>query len=126
MPDQQRDIAPRAFALACRVLRLCDPLLRGGGVAALAARQLAKAGTSSGANLEECKGAQSRPDFIAKTFIALKESRESYYWLRLMVATVTPLPADAVPLRDEAGELVAILTAIAKNARRGDAGDGRN
>ncbi|MBO4481795.1 MAG: four helix bundle protein [Bacteroidales bacterium] len=50
-------------------------------------RQLLKSGTSIGANIEEASGAQSTKDFIAKFHIALKEARESHYWLRLLKDT---------------------------------------
>ncbi len=74
------------------------------------ARQVLRSGTSVGANLEEAKGAQSRRDLAAKFSIALKEARETAYWLRLMEAT-TLAPAELVgPLRAEADELIAILT----------------
>ena len=45
------------------------------------------AGTSVGANLEEAQGGQSKPDFISKNSISLKEARETNYWLRLILAT---------------------------------------
>lgn len=48
------------------------------------ARQLLRAGTSIGANVEEAQAGQSRADFINKYSIALKEARESIYWLRLL------------------------------------------
>jgi four helix bundle protein len=35
-----------------------------------------------GANLEEAAEAQTKRDFIAKNFIALKEAREARFWLR--------------------------------------------
>jgi four helix bundle protein len=50
-------------------------------------RQLIRSGTSVGANVEEAQAAQSRADFIHKIEIALKELRETRYWLRLLVAT---------------------------------------
>ena len=50
-------------------------------------KQLLKAGTSIGANVEEANGAISRVDFRNKISIAYKESRETLYWLRLMQAT---------------------------------------
>ena len=50
----------------------------------LISKQLAKSGTSIGANIEEASGAQSTNDFIAKFHISLKEARESNYWLRLL------------------------------------------
>jgi len=116
------DIAERAFVFACRVLLLCDPLLRRRGIARKIGGQLADAASSLGANLQEANGAQSRPDFIAKSSISLKEARESWYWLRVLEATVRPLPPDASPLRCEANELVAILTTIVKNTKARAAG----
>ena len=49
--------------------------------------QLARAGTSVGANIHEAQYAQSKKDFVAKLEIALKESNETSYWLKLMYAT---------------------------------------
>ena len=49
--------------------------------------QLERSGTSIGANIREAKYAHSRPDFIAKLQIALKESNETSYWLKLMYET---------------------------------------
>lgn len=47
-------------------------------------KQLLRSGTSIGANVEEATSAQSRKDFLSKMSIALKEARESHYWLRLL------------------------------------------
>jgi four helix bundle protein len=49
--------------------------------------QLARAGTSIGANIHEAQYAHSKKDFIAKLEIALKESNETSYWLKLMYET---------------------------------------
>ena len=49
--------------------------------------QLARAGTSVGANIHEAQYAQSKKDFISKLEIALKESNETSYWLKLMYET---------------------------------------
>ncbi|MCQ2449126.1 MAG: four helix bundle protein [Clostridia bacterium] len=49
--------------------------------------QLARAGTSVGANIHEAQYAQSKRDFVAKLEIALKESNEASYWLKLMLET---------------------------------------
>ena len=49
--------------------------------------QLARAGTSIGANIHEAQYAQSKKDFVAKLEIALKESNETNYWLKLMFET---------------------------------------
>jgi four helix bundle protein len=111
-----RDIHERAFAFACRIVRLHRALTRGRGTDRVAANQLLRAGTSVGANLEEAKAAQSRADFIAKTRVSLKEARESNYWLRLIEATTTIDPDRIHPLVQESHEIVAILTTIVKKA----------
>lgn len=46
--------------------------------------QLLRAGTSIGANNAEATNAISKADFKSKSFIALKEARESLYWLQLL------------------------------------------
>ena len=47
-------------------------------------KQLMRSGTSIGANVQEASEAQSRKDFIAKLSVALKEAKETAYWLRLI------------------------------------------
>ena len=49
--------------------------------------QLARAGTSVGANIHEAQYAHGRKDFTAKLEIALKEASETSYWLKLMFET---------------------------------------
>ena len=67
--------------------------------------------------MAEADAGQSKPDFISKTCIARKEARESLYWLRLIEHAVKPAPPEATRLRDEASQLVAILTKIVSVAR---------
>lgn len=45
--------------------------------------QIGRSGTSIGANIREAKYAHSRPDFIAKLQIALKECYETGYWIEI-------------------------------------------
>ena len=47
-------------------------------------KQILRCGTSIGANVEEGQAAISKRDFAYKNSIALKEARESHYWLRLL------------------------------------------
>ena len=46
--------------------------------------QLLRAGTSIGANNAEACNAISKADFKSKSYIALKEARESLYWIELL------------------------------------------
>jgi four helix bundle protein len=106
------DIYDRVFAFACRIVRLHTALSRRRGTHMVAVNQLLRAGTGVGSNLEEARSAQSRRDFIAKARIALKEARESHYWLRIMAKCELVSRRRIEPLLNEANEIVAILTAI--------------
>jgi len=48
------------------------------------ANQLLRSGTSIGANNAEATNAISKTDYRSKSFIALKEARESLYWIELL------------------------------------------
>jgi four helix bundle protein len=115
-----RDIQERAFAFAVQVVRLHRIVARGEESGRILVRQVLRSGTLIGANLEEANAGQSKADFIAKCSIALKEARETQYWLRLLVASDIATAAQITPVLAEATEIVAILTTIVKNARNED------
>jgi four helix bundle protein len=71
--------------------------------------QLISAGTSCGANYEEACGAESRPDFIHKTSIVLKELKETRFWLRLIHRTGMLTPQQTEPVINECEQLCAII-----------------
>jgi four helix bundle protein len=73
--------------------------------------QILKSSSSSGANYEEAQAAVSRADFSNKASIALKEMRESNYWIRLIIAT-TEKNQEWITLRIESFELMNILGSI--------------
>ncbi|MCL1901571.1 MAG: four helix bundle protein [Endomicrobia bacterium] len=50
----------------------------------IVSNQIGRSGTSIGANISEAQHAQSKSDFISKMEIALKESNETSYWLKLL------------------------------------------
>jgi len=73
--------------------------------------QLVKAATSVSANMMEASESESRRDFISKLSIAIKESKEALYWLRLL--RETELISDkSGALFTECGEIVKILSSI--------------
>jgi four helix bundle protein len=115
LPPQE--ISARAFEFAVRVVKLCQQLDGDPGVSRTLANQLLRSGTSIGANLEESKGGQSRADYLTKVSIALKEARETHYWLRLLVATDIVAENQLASLLDESNQLVAILTTIVKKLK---------
>ena len=115
----QVDIRERTFAFAVRVVRLCRHLDEKPGVGRTLSRQLLRAGTSIGANMEEAQSGASRADFINKVAIALKEARETHYWLRLLQAAQLVPVQRLEGLKDEAQQLKRILAAIIVSAKNG-------
>ena len=47
-------------------------------------KQIVRSGTSIGANINEANYGQSKADFVSKMHIALKETSETEYWLKLL------------------------------------------
>lgn len=115
--SKEKDIKERSFSFACRIVKLYQFLARKRGGGEVLGRQVLRSGTSIGANLEEASAGQSKADFIFKCNIALKEARETYYWLRLLMTTRIVPVSRLRQLANESNELVAILTTIVKKSR---------
>ena len=75
----ENKLADLSTEFAIQILKLTDGIK---GHYSLS-NQLERSGTSIDANIREAKYAQSRPDFIAKLQIALKECYETEYWLEI-------------------------------------------
>ena len=112
------EIVGRTFAFGVCVVKFCRTAGRTAGSERSLINQLLRSGTSIGANIEEGQAAQSRKDFISKNQIALKEARETVYWLRLMVGSGMSTTEAAAPLIREAVEICRILGAIVVRAKR--------
>ena len=111
------DLCERTFAFSVRVYKLCKELNAKSINETVICRQLIKSGTSIGANIEEGKAGQSRADFVSKYNIALKEARETFYWLRLLKAVEIFPETKLSDLLAECNELIAILTSTVKKVR---------
>ena len=72
--------------------------------------QLLRAGTSIGANNAEATSAISRADYKSKSYIALKEARESLYWLELLYRNNYLTDVQFKSLYGDCEELVKLLT----------------
>jgi four helix bundle protein len=113
----EQDLKTRAFRLAVVVFQLYPRLAASGSGHAIVARQLLRAASSIGANLEEGTAPSSRRDMASKHSIALRESREANFWARL-VATDPRWAAELAPIVRETNEFVAMLTVSVKKLRR--------
>ena len=110
------DIARRTYLFACRIVKLVRAL-PGDIASQVIARQLARSGTSVGANVEEAQGSHSRKEFARRMGIARSEARESLYWLRLLADSDTMPRRRLEPITRESDEILRILVAIVKKSR---------
>ena len=110
----QNELSKRLFDFAVRVIRLLRELPDTAEYRVIK-HQLIKSSSSSGANYEESQAGTSRADFNNKVRIALKEKRESNYWLRLIKSTLEIKSFDYNELDfliEESNELSKILGSI--------------
>ncbi len=80
--------------------------------------QILRSGTSIGANIEEAQGWISRKEFIHKVNIAYKESRETLYWLKLLVTWEYISQDQYASLFADCEEIIKILTKILVTSRQ--------
>ncbi|MBI4165702.1 MAG: four helix bundle protein [Acidobacteria bacterium] len=107
--EDPRNLNYRLLEYGARVIKLVEFLPK-----TLVGRrigdQLLRSGTSAGANYEEAQGAESKDVFVHKRQIALKELRESNYWLRLLLRAGVLTLEELSNLLDESGQLRAMLS----------------
>lgn len=73
----------KSIIFAARIVKLHDYLIKNKKGLTIA-KQIIRSGTSIGANINEANYGQSTADFIAKMHIALKETAETEYWIKLL------------------------------------------
>ena len=112
------DLAERLIELAVRVLAVVDALPRTVASRHIA-NQLARSGTSAGANYEEARGAESRADFAHKLGVAWKETRETLFWLKVLQRRELIKPKRLEPLIQETTELSSILAKSVSTTKQG-------
>ena len=109
-------IEEKSFAFALRIVNLYKHLNETKKESVLS-KQLLKSGTSIGANVAEAEQAQSKPDFISKMSIALKEASETKYWIRLLTSTSYLTEAESASILNDCVELEKILVSIIKSSK---------
>ena len=76
-----------------------------------------RSATSIGANVSEAQSAQSNKDFVNKLEIALKETRETQYWLELLIESDLVSNGKFGLLLTEAKEIGKILVVSTKKLK---------
>ncbi len=73
----------KSIAFAARIIKLHQYLIKT-KKETIISKQIVRSGTSIGANINEANYGQSKADFVSKMHIALKETSETEYWLKLL------------------------------------------
>jgi len=114
----EAELKQRTKQFALRVLKLVNALPKTTAGRVLG-NQLARSGTSVGANYRAACRGRSKAEFIAKLGVVEEEADESVYWMELIMEADL-LPKERVrPLCREAGELTAIMAASRISASAG-------
>ena len=79
--------------------------------------QIGRSGTSIGANIHEAQYAQGKKDFVSKLEIALKEAKETGYWLELLRRTDYIDEPTYKALSDKCTSLRVMLIASCRTAK---------
>lgn len=109
-------IQEKSFCFAVRIVNLCR-YLQAEQKEYILSKQLIRCGTNIGANVSESQQAQSRPDFINKLNIALKEAYETDYWLRLLFETKYLKDTEFESIIADCKELERLLISIIKTSK---------
>lgn len=80
-------------------------------------KQFLRSGTAIGALVKEGEFAQSKPDFVNKLSIALKEANETLYWIDLLHHGHYLTDAMSESLQKDVRELISLLVAIIKSSK---------
>jgi four helix bundle protein len=107
----------RTKQFALRIVRLSAALPRK-READVIGRQVLRSGTSIGANYREATRASSRRHFITNLEVCLREGDETLYWLELLAESGIVAQRRLAALIDECNQLVAIMTATVRSAKR--------
>lgn len=108
-------IQQKSFEFALLIITLYKKLIEDKEF--VISKQILRSGTSIGANIEESIGAQSRNDFFAKITISYKEARETYYWLKLLIAGKYITTEEYILYERKIVEILKILTVIQKSTK---------
>ncbi len=117
MTNYSSSLQTRTKQFALRIIKACCWLQDKSNVCRTLSNQLLRSGTSVGANCQEAQSAQSRKDFIHKYEIALKEMRETTYWIELLIESQLIEPKKFKSLLQEAEELTRILVSTIKKLK---------
>ena len=113
MKGTDNAVETKSFDFAVRIVKLYQYLCNEKKEYVLS-KQLLRSGTSIGANISEAIQGQSKKDFLAKMYIALKEASETEYWIRLLERTEYLDQKQYASIMSDCEEVKKLLHAIVK------------
>jgi four helix bundle protein len=108
--EKENIIVQKSYAFALEIIKLYKFLIERKEF--VLSKQLLRSGTSIGANVHEEVGSESKKDFIHKLGIAVKQARETSYWLNLLRDGQFISNEEFEKLNNSCNELVRILNSI--------------
>ncbi|MBR5538865.1 MAG: four helix bundle protein [Clostridia bacterium] len=114
--DKNNTVETKSFNFAIRIVNLYK-LLTSAKNEYVLSKQILRSGTSIGANIAEAEQAQSRPDFISKMGIALKEASETKYWIKLLHSTDYLSESEYISILNDCVEIEKLLVSIIKASK---------
>ena len=109
-------ILEKSFLFAKRIVKM-NRFLQKTEKEYVLTKQLLRCGTSIGANIADAQQAQSKADFTSKVNIALKETVETKYWLRLLYETEYLTTTQFNSISPQCQELEHLLISIVKTSK---------
>ena len=107
----------KSYDFSIRIVN-CSRYLQNEKKEFILSKQLLRSGTAIGALIAEGKYAQSKPDFVNKLSISLKEANETKYWLRLLKDCSYLSEKSANSLLDDIELLIKILVSSIKTSKK--------
>lgn len=109
-------LVDKTIDFAARIVKLHSYLIKT-YKETIISKQIFRSGTSIGANINEANYGQSTADFISKMHIALKETAETEYWLKLLVKSEYLSEKEGASLINDCLEIKRNLVASIKTAK---------
>ena len=106
----------KSLAFAARIVKMQRHLTKDKKETVIS-KQIVRSGTSIGANINEANFGQSKADFISKMHIALKETAETEYWIKLLNMSEYIDDKMSTSLLEDCLELKRILIASINTAK---------
>ena len=109
-------LVDKTIDFAARIVKLHKYLIKS-HKETIISKQIFRSGTSIGANINEANYGQSTADFISKMHIALNETAETEYWLKLLVKSEYLSETEGASLINDCLEIKRILVSSIKTAK---------